>query len=445
MTQASFLILIRRKMAMVFVFILTFTLTGCVGIGITLVGIGVGGYLLTSSSDSEIYSDDVDYYWLGIGAAGAAFIAAGLTSDIISPEVAAEVQDTFDEAKQDIQESTRQTNAAVEEYNRRLAAAEERQREAAAQRQREAEAQGQQQAEAQGQQQAAAQGQREAAAQGQQEAAAQGQQEAEAQGQQQAAAQRQQEAEAQGQQEAAAQGQQEAAAQRQREAAAQRQRDAAEAQRQQEAAAQRQREAAAQRQRDAAEAQRQQEAAAQRQREAAAQRQRDAAEAQRQQEELESLQPAKAIRIASCVSGEGRSTLSVEEWKVEDGRQVDFQVMNTGNDNAYLIWITDDFIAPFYYAHLQLGESEAPIFPQNTTAGKVVIGYTDTGSGDYQMDQICSNETGLGDTMASIDWDELQENSLNIWYFEVDGSVIVERGAYAVTCDSGSRGYACGF
>ena len=435
MTQASFLILIRRKMAMVFVFILTFTLTGCVGIGITLVGIGVGGYLLTSSSDSEIYSDDVDYYWLGIGAAGAAFIAAGLTSDIISPEVAAEVQDTFDEAKQDIQESTRQTNAAVEEYNRRLAAAEERQREAEAQGQQEAEAQGQQQAaaqrqreaEAQGQQQAAAQRQREAEAQGQQQAAAQGQQQAAAQGQREAAAQGQREAAAQGQREAAAQRQQEAEAQRQQEAEAQRQQEA-EAQGQQEAAAQRQREAEAQRQREA-EAQGQQEAAAQRQREAAAQRQRDAAEAQRQQEELESLQPAKAIRIASCVSGEGRSTLSVEEWKVEDGRQVDFQVMNTGNDNAYLIWITDDFIAPFYYAHLQLGESEAPIFPQNTTAGKVVIGYTDTGSGDYQMDQICSNETGLGDTMASIDWDELQENSLNIWYFEVDGSVIVERGA----------------
>ena len=153
--------------------------------------------------------------------------------------------------------------------------------------------------------------------------------------------------------------------------------------------------------------------------------------------------PAVASMGADCLSGQGFANLSVSEWQIE-GRQVDFEVTNSGNDNAYVIWITDDFIAPFYYAHMEVGDSEGPIFPVDTTAGKVVIGYTDTGSGHWTMDQLCSNESGLGDTMTYIDWDELQENSLNIWYFEVDGSVSAEMGAYAVTCDAGSRGYACG-
>ena len=153
--------------------------------------------------------------------------------------------------------------------------------------------------------------------------------------------------------------------------------------------------------------------------------------------------PSVASMGDGCLSGQGFANLSVREWQIE-GRQVDFEVTNSGNDNAYVIWITDGPIAPFYYAHMQVGDSEGPIFPQDTMAGKVVIGYTDTGSGHYTMDQLCSNESGLGNTMTYIDWDELQEDFLNIWYFEVDGSVLAEMGAYAVTCDAGSRGYACG-
>ena len=146
----------------------------------------------------------------------------------------------------------------------------------------------------------------------------------------------------------------------------------------------------------------------------------------------------------SCLSGEGFANLSVQLWEME-GRQVDFEVANSGEDNAYLIWTHDGPISPLYYAHLHIGDSEGPGLPVDTTMGKIVIGYTDTGSGHYAMDQLCSNEKGLGDTMTYIDWEELQENTLNIWYFQVDGSVLVEMGTYAVTCDSGSRGYACGF
>ena len=159
-------------------------------------------------------------------------------------------------------------------------------------------------------------------------------------------------------------------------------------------------------------------------------------------------------RPVGCETGGGIPRLTIQEWRVHDdeaesntismGRPVSFNVVNTGNDHAYVVWDVDGIQVP-KDAHLTVGESESPILGTvNTELGKLVIGYTDTGTGRYTMDLMCSKENGLRATMYSIDWDDIPENTINVWYFQSGGRVSVESGSYAVTC--GHRpGYACGF
>ena len=345
-----------------------------------------------------------------------------------------EMQDTSDY----IAEQQRHTNDLLHEYERQKAEA-ARQAEAAAQqaeaaRQAEAaarQAQAARQAEAAAQQAEAARqaeaAARQAQAARQAEAAAQ---QAEAARQAEAAAQQ---AQAARQAEAASQ---QAQAARQAEAAARQ----AEAARRAEAAAQQaQVQATIERQQDA---ERQSEAEGQ----AAIARQQEAeseAELQHQQEE-EYLQPAKVI-INSCVTGEGFARLSVERWEVAVDVEssipggskhldvVDFEVVNVGDDNAYVLWRNDRFTSPQWVAVLELGGSESPIFPVRTQAGKVVIGYADAASPfSVRIQEMCNDESGLDIAMDRINWDNLEDGSLNIWYFQPNEAVRVERGTYAV-------------
>ena len=143
------------------------------------------------------------------------------------------------------------------------------------------------------------------------------------------------------------------------------------------------------------------------------------------------------IPITSCESGEGRPRLSVQEWEVEvDADETlfkytaDFAAINIGDDNAYVIWLQDGHA--LWHLHVPVGGTVGPSIPLSGPTGRVVIGYTDTGSGLWEVDHFCAIESGLSDAMTQIDWSGLPEGALNIWYFQTDGEVRVERGVYAV-------------
>ncbi len=159
-------------------------------------------------------------------------------------------------------------------------------------------------------------------------------------------------------------------------------------------------------------------------------------------------EPARANRIAECERGSGSARLRILGWTVEsdqDGNKIPhYTVENVGSDSAYLE-IADGSSAAHKYQHLSSGGTAGSgVGAFLADEGKIVIGYVHTNnSGFFAYDTLCSQEAGLADTMSSIDWDQLAEDQINIWYIAPDGRVTVNAGTYAVTC-SHRPGYGCG-
>ena len=129
----------------------------------------------------------------------------------------------------------------------------------------------------------------------------------------------------------------------------------------------------------------------------------------------------------------------------QDGNKIPhYTVENVGSDSAYLE-IADGSSAAHKYQHLSSGETaDSGVGAFLADEGKVVVGYVHTNNGGiFALDTLCSQESGLSDTMSSIDWDQLSEDQINIWYIAPDGKVTVNAGTYAVTC-SHRPGYGCG-